>query len=146
MKRSKEMAPPLLGGSSLLTVFALLCMSILALLCLSTAQAEKRLSDASAQAVRDYYRADLEARRIFARLRAGEQVSGVEEENGCVMYTCEISENQTLAVTLEKRGDSWKILRWQTVVRELPSGSELGVWDGNTGKEAAASGRSSSDG
>lgn len=130
MKKKERLSPPPVGGSSLLVIFAVLCLTVFALLSLSTVQAEKRLSDAAAQGVTAYYQADLEAEKIFARLRAGETVPGVREENGRVLYTCPISENQTLQVELRKTKDSWQIIRWQAVAQPGRIEETLPVWDG----------------
>ena len=78
MKKNRGPAVPAIGGSSLLVIFSVLCLTIFSLLSFSTALAEKRTADASAQAVTNYYEADLAAERIFARLRAGEQVGNVQ--------------------------------------------------------------------
>jgi hypothetical protein len=77
MKKHEKISIPAIGGSSLLVIFAVLCMTVFALLSLRTAQAEKQVADAAAQGVRQYYAADLQAQEIYARLRAGETVSGV---------------------------------------------------------------------
>lgn len=130
MKQKVRISPPAIGGSSLLVIFAVLCLTVFALLSLSTVQAEKRLSDAAADGVTAYYKADLEAEKIFAKLRAGETVPGVREENGNVMYTCQISENQTLQVELKKTEDRWQIIRWQTVAQMEQVQETLPVWDG----------------
>lgn len=130
MKRKERISPPAIGGSSLLTIFAVLCLTVFALLSLSTVQAEKRLSDAAAEAVTAYYEADLEAERIFAKLRAGEKVPGVRQQDGRVMYTCPVSESQTLVVELEKTEDTWTILRWQAVAQPGEIHETLPVWDG----------------
>ena len=105
MKKNHRMSIPAVGGSSLLVIFAVLCLTVFALLSLSTAVAEKRIADASAQAVQDYYAADLQAQAIFARLRAGETVSGVQEENGCYRYSCPIAETQRLYAELKQDED-----------------------------------------
>lgn len=130
MKRKETFSPPAVGGSSLLVIFAVLCLTVFALLSLSTVQAEKRLSDKAAQSVSDYYRADLEAEQIFARLRAGETVPGVMETNGIYRYSCPVSENQTLWVELEKEEENWNVLRWQVTARMEESEENLPVWDG----------------
>lgn len=130
MKKKERLSPPPVGGSSLLVIFAVLCLTVFALLSLSTVQAEQRLSDAAAQGVTAYYQADLEAEKIFARLRAGETVPGVREENGRVLYTCPISENQMLQVELRKTKDSWQIIRWQAVAQPDRIEETLPVWDG----------------
>ena len=62
-------APPAVGGSSLLVIFSVLCLTVFALLSLSTVQASGRLSSTSAQAVAAYYQADSQAEAILARLR-----------------------------------------------------------------------------
>ena len=72
MKKDQRIAVPVIGASSLLVIFAVLCLTVFALLSLNTVMAEKRMADASAQAVAAYYEADLEAEKIFARLRSGE--------------------------------------------------------------------------
>ena len=128
MKRKETFSPPAVGGSSLLVIFAVLCLTMFALLSVSTVQAEKRLSDKAAQAVQDYYRADLEAEKIFARLRAGETVPGVMETDGVYHYSGPVSENQTLFVEIEK--ENWRILRWQVTARTEECSDTLPVWDG----------------
>ena len=70
-RKQAELSPPPVGGASLLVVFAVLCLTVFALLSLSTVRANGRLSEASAQAVADYYAADCAAQEILARLRAG---------------------------------------------------------------------------
>lgn len=77
-RKREGMTPPALGGSSLLVAFAVLALTVFALLSLSTVQADVRLADASAQAVSDYYAADCEAQEILARLRSGETVEGLK--------------------------------------------------------------------
>lgn len=128
MKKKEALSLPAIGGSSLLVIFAVLCLTVFALLSLGTVQAERRLSDKGAQTVSDYYRADLEAEKIFARLRSGEQVPGVVETEGVCRYTCPVTENQTLMVELEK--ETWAVLRWQVILRMEETEEKLDVWDG----------------
>ena len=130
MKRKDAFSPPAVGGSSLLVIFAVLCLTVFALLSFSTVQAEKRLSDKAAKSVSDYYRADLEAEKIYARLRSGEMVPGVMEIGGIYRYSCPVSENQTLWVELEQKEDTWRVLRWQTTARMEKTEEKINVWDG----------------
>ena len=51
-RKQAELSPPPVGGASLLVVFAVLCLTVFALLSLSTVRANGRLSEASAQADR----------------------------------------------------------------------------------------------
>ena len=131
MKEKRRLSIPAIGGSSLLTIFAVLCLTVFALLSLSTVQAEKRMADASHQAVSDYYAADAQAEAIFARLRNGEPVPGVAEAGDIYTYTCPISQQQTLLVELKHTDGVWEVLRWQAMVTEEPNIEEtLTVWSG----------------
>lgn len=131
----ERFSPPAVGGVSLLVVFAVLCLTIFALLSLTTVQADVRLADATAQAVADYYAADCQAQEILARLRNGEHPAGVTfygSESDYAQYTCPISETQELQVLVSVGGDeSWSVLRWRCVPSQEWSVSEdLELWDG----------------
>lgn len=106
-------APPAVGGASLLVIFAVLCLTVFAVLGLSTVRADDRLSQASAQAAADYYAADCEAQEILARLRAGELPVGVTYGGDLYTYECLISETQTLQVEVFLRDGVYTVLRWQ---------------------------------
>ena len=132
----KRFAAPAVGGSSLLVIFAVLCLTVFALLGLSTVRADGRLSDASAKAVSAYYEADCQAEAILARLRAGELPEGVEEsitpEGRTCVYTCPISDKQTLAVEVRLEGANYDILRWQAVsTADWEPDETLDLWDGD---------------
>ena len=101
------------GASSLLTVFASLCLIIFSLLALATAQADERISIASAQAAADYYAAECKAQEVLLELREGRQPLGVLEADGVYSYECFISEKRCLHVEVMVEGSDYKILRWQ---------------------------------
>lgn len=127
----RRSSPPAVGGSSLLVIFAVLCLTVFALLGLSAVQANGRLSDASAQAVSGYYTADCQAEAILSRLRAGELPEGVTVSDGLYTYQCPISDTQTLAVEVRLDGADWTVLRWQAVsVVDWENDDTLSVWDG----------------
>ena len=130
MKKKERISVPAIGGSSLLVVFAVLCLTVFSLLSLSSVLAEKRMADAAAQAMIDYYEADLEAEAIFARLRTEETVSGVEIDGNTYRYGCTITENQILNVELVKNTDGWTVKRWQVIAQSEPINEALPVWDG----------------
>ena len=127
-----------MGGVSLLVVFAVLCLTVFALLSLTTVRADVRLADASAQAVSDYYAADCQAQEILARLRAGETPDGVtwsspmEGGETEYSYTVSISNPQELQVEVLLWPDGrWSVQRWQAAAAggwEIDEGLE--VWDG----------------
>lgn len=131
MKKTDAPAP--VGGSSLLVIFAVLCLAVFAVLSLSSVRAEGRLSEASAEAVRAYYLADCEAEEILAQLRAGNVPDGVTTEGNRYRYECVVSDTQKLSVEVEADGDAYRILRWQTeAVGQWQAEDELQVWDGST--------------
>lgn len=117
-KEKVRFSPPALGGSSLLVVFAVLCLTVFALLSLSTVRADSRLGDTAAQAVAGYYAADSQAEEILAQLRAGQVPKGVEESGGIYRYSCPISEGQRLEVEVTLTETRWQVLKWQAVSTE----------------------------
>lgn len=106
---------PVVGGTSLLVMFAVLCLVTFAVLSLSTVKAGDRLGEASAEAVMEYYSADYEAERILAQLRSGILPEGVVFEGDVYGYSCPVSETQRLQVSVQKVGEDWKVLRWMVV-------------------------------
>ena len=131
-RQRDHLSAPATGGISLLTVFAVLALTVFARLSLSTVRADERLSLASAQAVRDYYAADNGAQEILARLRAGEVPLDVTIDGGIYSYAVPISENQELQVELRVEGSIYTVLKWQAVSLgdwEEVEG-ELDLWDG----------------
>lgn len=140
-ERKREIfSPPAVGGISLLVAFAVLCLTVFALLSLTTVQADGRLADASARAVEDYYAADCQAQEILARLRNGEtplEVTSHWEDSWhdplAVRYTYEvpISDSQELQVEVLVSGGDYKILRWQAqYTGEWETVENLDLWDG----------------
>ena len=102
---------PVVGGSSLLVIFAVLCLTVFAMLSLTQAQADRRLARNSWSAVTGYYRADCQAQEILSQLRAGERPDGVTAEGeGVFSYACPISDAQTLEVRVRLAGESYEIL------------------------------------
>ena len=139
-KREKGgFSPPALGGSSLLVIFAVLALTVFALLSLSTVRADTRLADASAQAVEEYYAADCQAQEILARLRSGELPVEVQSHledswHTGVRYTyaCPISETQELQVEVIVYPEGYEVLRWQAApVGEWSPNEGLDLWVGD---------------
>lgn len=131
MDKRRSFQAPVVGGSSLLVIFAVLCLTVFAMLSLSTVQADKRLSDASAAAVSEYYAADCRAEEILAQLRTGQVPEGVRVKADTYSYTCSISETQELQVEVRIRENGWEVLRWQAVSTARWSEDEtLSLWDG----------------
>lgn len=130
MKQQEHYSPPAVGGSSLLAIFAVLCLAVFTLLGLSSVQAERRQADAAVKSVYDYYDADLRAQEIYAMIRSGKEVDGVRKTGDLYEYEVPVSQQQILKVQLRKSGDQWEILQWQTVPIELNPDDLLDVWKG----------------
>ena len=133
-KQTGSFRAPMVGGNSLLVIFAVLCLTVFALLGLSTAQANKRLAEASIQAVADYYAADCEAERILAKLRGGQPPEGIAADQSVYRYACPASDSQQLLAEVRVGGpDDWEILRWQAVPKARQALDEsLDVWTGDS--------------
>ena len=132
MADRERFSPPVVGGTSLLVIFAVLALTVFALLSLSTALANDRLSSAAAQAVYDYYQADCQAEAILAQLRQGRQPPGVARQGDVFAYSCPISDTQTLLVEVRLDGDTYTILRWQAVsTAPWQPDDSLNLWDGD---------------
>lgn len=132
MDKKRTTFPAIVGGSSLLVIFAVLCLTVFALLSISTVRANQKLSDSSRQAVEGYYEADCMAEQILARLRAGESVEAVQENDGVFSYACAISDTQALAVEVAVDGTDYTILRWQAVsTADWQVDDTLPVWSGD---------------
>lgn len=137
-EKRESFSPPAVGGSSLLTVFAVLALTVFALLSISTVKADVRLADSAAKAVTDYYAADCKAQEILARLRRGETPEDVEltamltESGGTdYFYTVPISDTQELRVEVLLDGAEYEVLCWQAASSVEWTGSDgFIVWDG----------------
>lgn len=113
MEIKKKAGMPTVGGTSLLVIFAILCLTTFSVLSIATARADASGSRVSAEAVSSFYAADLEAEEIFSRIRAGEMPDGVTLDGNIYSYTCKISETQTLFVEIRLDGGVYTVLRWQ---------------------------------
>lgn len=132
MRKKNAMSPPAVGASSLLVIFAVLCLTVFALLSISTVQADERLGDSAAEAITGYYRADCQAELILAQIRSGTIPDGVTEENGIYSYFCAISDSQALSIAVSMDGTDYSILRWQAIsTADWQADDKLPVWDGS---------------
>ena len=137
-KRREIFSPPAVGGISLLVAFAVLCLTVFALLSLTTVQADARLAEASARAVEEYYAADCAAQEILARLRNGETPVEAESHDydswhrgTRYTYAVPISDSQELDVEVIVDGEDCEILRWQAqYTGEWETVEGLDLWDG----------------
>ena len=142
-------AAPMLGGASIIMVFAVLCLTIFAVLTLSTVENEYRISAEYASSVENYYKADAEAVAFTAAVRkaAGSNAdaasyrnaaqqngadSAVEDADGVIIRKqFRIDDSQSLLVVLEASGTALTVRNWQTVFTgNWDSSSEMQLWEG----------------
>ena len=132
-KKKARLALPTLGGSTLLVIFAVLCLLTFSLLTLSTALSNRRLSEASLSATTAYYAADCMAEETIAALRAGEMPPHVTCNGSTYSFSCPITEKQSLFVVLEEQGESWYITQYKTVTADdAEYDGTITVWDGES--------------
>ena len=143
-KKREGFAPPALGGSSLLVVFAVLALTVFALLSLSTVRADVRLGDATEKMVSGYYAADVKAQEILAKLRTGAPlpedvefeatISDYPDHSETIFsYAVPISDTQELQVEVLVEPDgSYQVRRWQAAaVGDWTFDDSLDLWDGD---------------
>ena len=120
------------GGSSILTIFSVLCLVVFALLTLSTAKADSKLSNKSLKSVENYYKADKNAEIILARLRQGEKVEGVQKKGDTYTYKCKIDDNQNLHVSVTIKGNNYIVNQWKKVYDgKWEDNKSLELWEGS---------------
>lgn len=140
VKRSTAIS---VGGSSILVVFILLCLTTFATLSLASANADKKLTDKAALAITQYYEADSRAEELLsvvdgclfqAMTGAADKsayLSGVESlisgidtpvtlDGDFIRYTVPVNENQSLEVALKvlypaDTGELFERLEWKVV-------------------------------
>lgn len=140
MGSKRQISFTTVGGSSILTIFAVLCFIVFALLSLSTAKADRDLSDKATAAVKSYYEADTAAEEILALLRSGGMPDSVEEKGAnTYVYSCPIDDGQELQVTVHMKDEDYEILQWQKkYIGEWKADDSMEVWDG--GEDGAGTG------
>ena len=133
------------GTISLVMIFAVLCLTVFAMLTLSSSNAEKILADRSSAFVKSYYEADSFATKIRAAIfdsyKRGvfpESLDSIEidyELSGDVIiasYTCEVNEVQELLVRLKLEGGIDTVLEWKVgYSQNWEFDDSITVWDGD---------------
>ena len=106
-------SPVIIGVSSLLVIFSVLCLTVFAMLSLVTARANDRLLERQRIAVLGRAEAEAEAERTLAGIRAGDVPEGVARDGDLYTFTCRISDTAYLEVRAEVSGPDYRILTWQ---------------------------------
>lgn len=129
------------GAVSLVMIFVVLCMTVFAVLTLSTAVGESRLAQATAAHVQDYYEADARATAIAAQIAASPMVSEIDgvpvgysasEAGTHAAFSVPAGDNQELDIELLLQTPSYAILKWELVYSgDWQADQSIAVWDGN---------------
>ncbi|MBQ9912102.1 MAG: hypothetical protein IJM49_03645 [Firmicutes bacterium] len=128
-EKNENSFPAITGASSLLVIFCVLCLTVFALLSMSTVSADHRIAEENAKALTAYYDADYEANEILAKIRGGSVPEGVAFADGAYEYSCTVSDTQMLKVRVRVEGTEYEILQWQTVsTYDWEPDMDLPVW------------------
>ncbi len=145
------------GGSSILLIFVLLCLTTFAVLSLVSATADKRLTDRSAVAVAEYYAADAKAEEILAgidtalREKSGGEASFATDAHDVILnmaedvsieglnvtYAVPVNGFQEIQVSLglsySPAGKLYEIKAWkvQNTGEWQPEGQGMNLWTGD---------------
>jgi len=131
------------GTISLIMIFSVLCLTIFAMLTLSTSNAEKALADRTSSFVKGYYEADSKATKIRAQIYESytqgvfpASIDGVDityEHSGDITvagYYCKVNDVQDLRVKLRLEQTGSYVLEWKTAYSEdWAYDDSLSVWD-----------------
>ena len=159
MNRKKQFFGSTIGVGyiSVMLIFTIICLTILAVLSFQAVYSNDRVDRRSEKFTQEYYDADISAKQTLARLdeiafQAAEGfsfeesfISGAEELGGvtAVMvpegvradYSVRINDRQHLSVSavfLRNAGEKrYEILLWQSVTDETSGDSHPSVWDGS---------------
>ncbi len=133
-KRRKTTAP-IAGGSSLLVIFTVLCLTVFAVLNLSTVLSKKGMSDKAAASVKEYYEAECKAEEVIAGLRAGNVPDFVEKDGEIYSFEYPVGEDKKLDVKVKiESEDNVKVLCFkETSTAPWENDDSLVLWDEESG-------------
>ena len=126
-----EQDPPvIIGASSLLVIFSVLCLTVFAMMSLSTVQMDERLLSKTVETVRARAEADAEAQKRLSELRNDPEASSADGE--LHSFSCPVSDHTVLRVEVIISGTEYEIIRWQeeTVGDWMPDDT-LHLWNGS---------------
>lgn len=137
-----------IGSASIVMIFAVLCLTILAVLAFETAEYEHRLAEKSASAAQAYYVADGIAEEryqqiyellknnaanasLYEQLEALGVVVNAQKDAVILTYTVPIDDTQALQAVLRQEDGILRTEQWKTVSTvQWKYEDSLQVWDG----------------
>ena len=138
------------GYLSIMMIFVVLCLTMLAALSYSTAQNERKYSEKSGDYTKAYYAADLEAKRVLAAVDAAaseysdytdfmflaelDEMDGVDYapfQGGLeISWTTPINNRQSIRAVVRYSAGGYEITEWRTVYADRETSAPLNVWSG----------------
>ena len=133
------------GGSSILVIFVLLCITTFAILAMVSATASFRLATQVARAADDYFAAQSQAEeklaeisRVLAYYRGADvtlqlRELGVLYYDGIITYSVDVNASMRIDVALAVQGTSFQVLTWVQVPIFDPAeygGGGITLWPG----------------
>lgn len=138
------------GYLSIMMIFVVLCLTMLAALSYSTASTENGYSQKSGEYTKAYYTADLAAKQTLAAvdgivakyddytdfmlLAELDEIDGVEYNirmNGLeVRWVTPVNKSQSISSVIMYSGVGYAVLEWRTVSKNDEIDNHLNVWSG----------------
>ncbi|MCH5194428.1 MAG: hypothetical protein J1F11_10735 [Oscillospiraceae bacterium] len=138
------------GYLSIMMIFVVLCLTMLAALSYSTASTENGYSQKSGEYTKAYYAADLSAKQTLAAvdnaaakyddytdfmlLAELDEIEGVEYTtlmDGLeVRWVTPVNKSQSISSVIRYSGVGFEVLEWRTVSANDPADKHLNVWNG----------------
>ncbi|MCH5348775.1 MAG: hypothetical protein J1E40_05580 [Oscillospiraceae bacterium] len=138
------------GYLSIMMIFVVLCLTLLAALSYSTASTENGYSQKSGEYTKAYYAADLAAKQTLAAVDSAaakyddytdfmllaelDEIEGVEYTvlmNGLeVRWVTPVNKSQSISSAVRYSGAGYEMLEWRTVSVNDISDNHLNVWSG----------------
>lgn len=138
------------GYLSVMMIFVVLCLTMLAALSYSTASTENKYSQKSGEYTKAYYAADLAAKRTLAAVDSAaakyddytnfmflaelDEIEGAEYSafmGGIeVRWSAPINQSQRISAAVRYSGGGYEITEWRTVSENTASDKPLNVWTG----------------
>lgn len=138
------------GYLSMMMIFVILCLTMLAALSFSASESERKYSEKSAEYTKTYYEADARAKKTFAEIAetAGnygdyndfmffaqlEEIEGVSYESvpgGVdISWTTQINDRQSIYSEIRITDEGIDVKSWRTIQGDIPEENYLNVWLG----------------
>lgn len=138
------------GYLSLMMIFVVLCLTILAALSFSAAESERKYSEKSAAYTKAYYEADTRAKQTLAQVAEtvnsytdysdfmllGEldAIEGISYESYPdridISWSSAINDRQSIYCAISVSDNGTAVTDWRTIQGDVPDEEPLGVWLG----------------